>query len=373
LRNGPAGILWAQWLAGPLLVALAGLLGFMLGRLLHRLLLRATKTTTVTWDDELLTRTRAPVATAVTLVCIWLALAAFDLPPKAWTFVEGTLRAALLLTFFQAILRLIDIAVVRLQQAPFTLKRPGSRALLPLGGRITKVVALVIAVVAVISSFGYPVASLLAGLGIGGLALALAAQKTFENLFGAFAVGIDQPFREGDFVKVDDFVGTVETIGLRSTRIRTLDRTVITVPNGQLAEKRIESFALRDRIRLSVTLGLVRETSSAQMRRVLTEIVAYLKAHPKIAGDSSVVARFVAFSASGLDVEVMCWFNVSNWDEFCALRSEVLLEFMAIVERAGTGFAFPTQTLHVASLPPTAAPPAPTTTKPTTTTTGAAP
>lgn len=123
---------------------------------------------------------------------------------------------------------------------------------------------------------------------------------------------------------------------------------MITLPNGQLAEKRVESFALRDRIRLFVTLGLVYQTTRAQMEMVLSEIVKLLKAHPKIATDASVIARFASFSPSSLDVEVMCWFETTDFDEFCALRTSVFLEFMGIVERAGTGFAFPTHTVHLA-------------------------
>jgi len=151
-------------------------------------------------------------------------------------------------------------------------------------------------VVAVLSELGYPVASLIAGLGIGGLALALAlaAQKTVENLFGAFSIGVDQPFQEGDFVRIEDFVGTVESVGLRSTRIRTLDRTLIIMPNGKLADMRIETFSVRDRMRLSCVIGLVYSTTETQMRQVLTGLEARLRAHPKIWAET-VVVRFAAF------------------------------------------------------------------------------
>jgi MscS family membrane protein len=117
---------------------------------------------------------------------------------------------------------------------------------------------------------GYPVTSLIVGLGIGGLVVALAAQKTEENLFGAFSIGVDQPFRQGDFVRVDDFVGTVEPIGLRSTRFRTLDRTVVTLPNGRLADMCLESVTARAHLRFAAVIGLVYETTGAQMRVVLS-------------------------------------------------------------------------------------------------------
>src|SRR6185437_714754 len=200
--------------------------------------------------------------------------------------------------------------------------------------------------VLILSTLGYPVASLFAGLGIGGLALALAAQKTVENLFGAFSIGIDQPFREGDFVKVDDFVGTVEAIGLRSTRFRTLDRTVVTLPNGRLADVRLETFSARDRLRLAAVVGLVYETTPAQMREVLAGFERVLRSQPKIWPDA-VVVRFSAFAASSLDIEVMGWFTTSDWGEFQRIREAVLLQFMDVVSAAGSAFAFPTTTVHL--------------------------
>jgi MscS family membrane protein len=217
---------------------------------------------------------------------------------------------------------------------------------LPLGARISKIMVLAIAAVAVLSLLGLPVASLIAGLGIGGLALALAAQKTVENLFGAFSIGVDQPFREGDFVKIEDFVGTVEAVGLRSSRFRTLDRTVITIPNGKLADMRLESFTARDRMRLATIIGLVYETTAAQMRDVLQGFEHVLRAHPKIWPDA-VVVRFREFGASSLDIEIMAWFQTSEWSEFQLIRQEILLQFMDVVERAGSSIAFPTRTIHL--------------------------
>jgi MscS family membrane protein len=221
---------------------------------------------------------------------------------------------------------------------------------LPLSARIGKVVVAAIAIVGVLSLFGYPVASLVAGLGLGGLALALAAQKTVENLFGAFSIGVDQPFREGDFVKIEDFVGTVEAIGLRSTRFRTLDRTIITIPNGRLAEMRLESFTARDRLRFSAVIGRVYETTGPQMREVLAGFERVLRQHPRLWQDA-VVVRFREFAASSLDIEVMAWFATADWGEFQVIRQEVLLQFMDVVAAAGTSMAFPTRTIHVASLP----------------------
>src|SRR5262249_15519790 len=160
-------------------------------------------------------------------------------------------------------------------------------------------------------------------------AFALAAQKTVENLFGAFSIGIDQPIREGDFVNIDGVTGTVEAIGLRSTRIRTLDRTLISIPNGKLAEMRLESFAARDRLRLACTLGLVRTTSAKQMREVLAGLARVLREHPKIFPEG-ITVQFKQIAMSSLDVDVMAWFSTTDANEFQTIRQEVLLEFMEV-------------------------------------------
>jgi len=260
------------------------------------------------------------------------------------------IRAGYFIVFFWTLWRLIDVARSILSQSRWAHASSSSRALVPLASRVVKVLLLAVALVGLLSMLGYPVASLLAGLGLGGLALALAAQKTVENLFGAFSIGVDQPFREGDFVKVEDFVGTVERLGLRSTRFRTLDRTLISVPNGRLADMRLESFTARDRMRFATVIGLVYETSAQQMRTVLAGFERVLRAHPKIWPDA-VTVRFQQFGASSLDIEIMAWFEVPEWKDFQAIRQEILLEFMDVVEQAGSGFAFPTRTIHVASLP----------------------
>jgi MscS family membrane protein len=245
----------------------------------------------------------------------------------------------------------IDVSVMHVASAPWAHARPASRGLLTLGGRIIKVIVVAIGLIGFLGGLGVPVASLLAGLGIGGIALAFGAQKTVENLFGAFAIGVDQPLREGDLVLVDDGVhGTVEAVGLRSTRIRTLDRTIVSLPNGRLSDMRIETFALRDRCRLHTVIGLVYGTTSAQLHSVLAGLEGVLRAHPGI-WPGELVVRFTHFGASALEIHVQAWFQTQEQNVFRLWRQEVLLGFMAVVEEAGTAFAFPTQTLHIASLP----------------------
>lgn len=347
VRAGPLDLLWWQWMTLPVLLALAVLIGALASRAIRGAVGYVTRRTASALDDIALERLGGPLTLACAIATAALLVPLLALYAPAAAAAQRALRGAFLLVFFWAAWRLVDIGQQFATGTRWARTSAASRNLIPLGARSGKVVVGAVAGIAILSLLGYPVASLLAGLGIGGLALALAAQKTVENLFGAFSIGIDQPFREGDFVHVDDFVGTVEAIGLRSTRFRTLDRTLVTLPNGRLADMRLESFTARDRLRLATTLGLVYDTTATQMRDVLAGCERVLRDHPKIWPDA-VVVRFGELAASSLNVEVMAWFQTPDWGEFQAIRQEVLLAFMEVVEAAGTSFAFPTSTVHLA-------------------------
>lgn len=348
LRPGPRELLWWQWLALPLLIGLSWVLGMAGAHLAGWGVRRLTARTAATWDDELVRRLRGPAVLTFTLGAVYLLLPLLGLYEPAEAFAHRTLRTGVFLVFFWALLAIADVSGQIIETWPWARANAASKSLILLGVRAAKVVVLAMAVIAILSEFGYPVASLVAGLGIGGLALALASQKTVEHMFGAVSLGVDQPFRVGDLVKIEDlnFIGTVEVIGLRSTRIRTLDRTLITIPNGKLAEMRIESLSARDRMRLSCLIGLTYDTTADQMREVLEGLERVLRQHPKIWPDD-VSVRFFRLGESSLDIEVTAYFN-AEWPEFTFIRQEILLAFLEVIEKAGASFAFPTRTVHLA-------------------------
>lgn len=354
LRPGPKELLLWQWLALPVLVLVAWMLSRGLTWITRYFLGRIVARTAGTWDDQLVESLRKPIIGAWTLCGIYAALPWMGLYEPADAFLTKGLKACFFLVLFWSLLRIIEVVGSFLLNLGRDKELPGTRSLVPLLSSLGKVLVLVMGLVAVLSELGYPVASLLAGFGIGGIIIALAAQKTVENLFGSVSIGLDKPFGVGDFVKVDDITGTIEKIGLRSTRIRTLDRTLVTIPNGRLADMRVESFSHRDRMRLHCHLGLVYGTTAAQIREITAGIEELVRAHAS-AWPEDILVRFKALGASSLDIEVMAWFTVSSV-EFPALREEMLLGFMEIVERAGSGFAFPTQTLHIVSPSPSPSP-----------------
>ncbi len=348
---GPWGVAWWQWaaLAASCFLSIgAGRLGGVIFGVIAR---RVSQRTSTQIDDELTAKLIGPARLLGAIAFLRIVLQLLELPPQAGSFALDALLAILAAALVWGALRTIDLLAGHMSGAAWARSRPSSRALLSLISRTGKLIVIIIAVIGFLGGIGLPVGSLLAGLGIGGIALAFGAQKTVSDLFGAFALGIDQPLREGDYVKIEsDVVGTVEAVGLRSTRVRTLDRTLVTLPNGRVADMRIETYAARDRCRFATTIGLVYETSAAQMREVLAGFERVLRQHPRIWRDT-VTVRFASFGASSLDVEIMAWFQTSDWSEFLGFRQEVLLAFMDVVEKAGSAFAFPTQTVHVVQQP----------------------
>ncbi len=354
LSPGPGDLLWWQWLAFLVLVIIAFVFGRLFGRVSRAVLGRLAARTTVTWDDELIARTRGPVALVWALAILYALSPWLGLYQPGRDLLNRSLHVGLFVAFFWSLVRAVDIAGQVTLQSAWLTAHPGARSLVPIARRVVKVLVFGLAVVSVLSQLGFPVASLIAGLGLGGLALALAAQKTVENLFGAFTISMDQPFREGDAIRVGDKVGVVEAIGLRSTRVRTVERTLLAIPNSHLAEMQVESLAARDRMCLMTTIGLVYGTTESQLRSVLAGFEATLRDQPKIWPDA-VIVRFKEFADSSLNLEVLCWFQTCDFNEFRDIRQDVLLKFMATVEQAGTSFAFPTRTVHVVGAP---APPA---------------
>jgi MscS family membrane protein len=346
LRHGPADLMWWQWLALPVWIALAWAAGSLFSRSSRGLLLRIAARTPPRWDDVLIGRMGGPLTLGWGLAVTYLLLPWLGLYPPAQAAAHQILRAGFLAAFFWTLLRAVDVAGDVMGEASWARGQSAPRSLLPLAARVGKIAVVAVAVVALLSELGYPVASLIAGLGIGGLALALAAQKTVENLFGAFSIGADQPFREGDFVRIEDFVATVEKIGLRSTKFRTLDRTLITIPNGKLADSRLESYTARERMRLACDIPLVYGTTAAQLRHILAEMEELLRAHPLI-WPEAVTVKLKGLGESALIVEVMAWFQTPDWNVFLGIRQEMLIGFLEIIERAGSALAFPTRTLHL--------------------------
>lgn len=211
--------------------------------------------------------------------------------------------------------------------------------------RLLSIIVLVFLGIYAAEFVGIPIAPLVAGLGVGGLAIALAIRPTLENVIGGLTLFADRPVRVGDFCAYGDRIGTVEQIGLRSTRIRSLERTIVTVPNAEFAQMQIDNFAPRDQRLLKTILQLRYETTPDQLRYVLAELRKMLLGHPMVTPNPARV-RFVAYGAYSLDLEVFAYLRCQDQDVFLAIQEDILLRMADIVNQAGTGFAFPSQTMY---------------------------
>ncbi|HSZ63018.1 MAG TPA: mechanosensitive ion channel family protein [Terriglobales bacterium] len=224
----------------------------------------------------------------------------------------------------------------------------GSAAMLRLVRRGTNGLIFFAGLLFALHHFGVDPTAALAGLGVGGIAVALAAQKTLENLIAGISLITDQAVRVGDTLKLGDVLGTVEDVGLRSTRIRTLDRSLVCVPNGQIANMSLETLSARDKFWFHPVVGLRYETTPVQLRSIITSVRKLLTGHSSI--DSSTVrVCFLRVGACSLDVDIFAYVFARNWDGFLKIQEELLFNIINIVSEAGTEIAFPSQTLYLAA------------------------
>jgi MscS family membrane protein len=222
----------------------------------------------------------------------------------------------------------------------------GTGSLMLLGERIVKAMVLLMAVFSILGILGFNLSTALAGLGIGGLAIGFGAQKTIENLFGGVSVLGDEVIHVGDICRFGDRTGTVEDIGLRSTRVRTDERTLLVIPNGTVATINVENLSRRDKMLFKAVLGLHLDTTAEQLRDILSEIRAVLESHSKIE-KKTIRVRLTELAASSMNVELFCYVLTQDFNEFAEVREELLLRIMNFVEESGTALASPSQTLYL--------------------------
>ncbi|WP_162301952.1 mechanosensitive ion channel family protein [Croceibacterium ferulae] len=232
-----------------------------------------------------------------------------------------------------------DLTIVRMQRH----ERRQVISVVSLMRRVVKIILLAFVFIAVLDTFGIDVTTGVAALGIGGIALALGAQKTVENLVGSVTVIVDKPAQVGDFVKVGSVVGTVEDVGIRSTRIRTNDRTIVTIPNGDLSSQQIENYSVRERFLFNPVIGIEYGLPAAKVREAVQIVARTLEEHEKVAENPR--ARLKDFGASSLDIEVFSYIDVPDFAESLIHREELLLTILERFEEAGIGIAFPTRTI----------------------------
>ena len=280
----------------------------------------------------------------VLLVIVGMRIALEFAPPATLSriFLQRTLTLALVLTLAWAGAVLVDVFAERWRGRLDPRVNGLGYSVLPLGRQIVKLCLFLAALLGVISAWGYNTSTIVAGLGVGGLAVALAAQKTIENLFGGISVIGDRPVLVGDTCRFGNSTGTVIHIGLRSTQIRTGERSIISVPNSQFSSMPLENLSRRDKLLLNPTLNLRRDTTSDQLLKVLSSIRDILRSAAKVE-TGEIPVRFVGVGPYSLNVEVAVYITTADFDEFLSIQQDLLLRMLRAVEEAGTSLAVPLQ------------------------------
>jgi MscS family membrane protein len=324
--------LW-QALGLVLLVGVAVSLAWLLARVATRV--AAPLVTRAGLDARTTQHATGPLTLLLTVAIARAGLPFLSLALAPQRIVIGAGKALVIVACTWLFLRAIDVMSARAQRRFLQYRQLGAISMIPLGRRVLKITVALLAFVAALQNFGFNVTGLAAGLGIGGLAIALAAQKTVENLFGGVTLIADQPVRVGDYCRFGDAEGIVEDIGLRSTRIRTLDRTIVTVPNAQFSAMALENLSRRDRILVRQTLLLKNETGAVRVRQILESLRAMLAAQPKVEEESA-RARLVRISPQGTEIELFAYVLTTSVSEFIEHREQILLGALEAMGGAAT-------------------------------------
>ncbi|SMO94611.1 MscS family membrane protein [Gracilimonas mengyeensis] len=309
---------------------------------------RVAQKTKFTWDDDLIDGVEKPAGYIFLMTFYFLTYSNLQFSVSISHVLASVLEIALSAAVVWLFYNLADVLSKYLGMLTSKTETTLDDQLIPLIRKTLRVFVIVMGMIAILQNNGYNVASLIAGLGIGGLAVALAARETLANFFGSVTIFMDRPFKIGDWIKTDNVEGTVEEVGFRSTRIRTFHNSLVSVPNSNLANTDIDNLGLRRYRRLKTVLNLTYSTTPEQMEAFVEGIKAIVKGNDHFRQDFYEV-HFNSFGAHSLDVLVYVFFDVPDWSTELQQRHNFLLEILRLAKEVGVEFAFPTQTLHMDS------------------------
>nr|WP_320114901.1 mechanosensitive ion channel family protein [uncultured Desulfuromonas sp.] len=321
----------------------------LFSRLLTRVISPLVDRTENTFDDLLLQSLRRPLEFLVFIVGLFIALQVLQLPSEPTDlkqFGQALIKTLFTFNIGWILFNAVDILECTIAKWAHHTGSPLDDHLLPFIRKSARLFIFVLAVVLIIQNLGYSISGLLASLGLGGLAVALAAKDTLSNIFGSIMILLDRPFRVGDWVQTDNLEGVVEEIGFRSTKIRTFAKTLITVPNNIIANTSLNNYSRMPKRRIKMSVGVTYDSSPQQMREAVAAIRTMLKNHPAIQQDFMLV-NFTDFGASSLDILVYCFTTTTVWGEYLEAREDVCLKIMEILEGLNMEIAFPSRSIYI--------------------------
>ncbi len=339
-----SGNTWQHYAIAATLLVLFYLLRHLVTKWIFGFLKKLASRTKTTFDDKLFPALEAPVATFIALLGVFAALKVLKLPASGDDVVRVSMTVAFSLCFFWALLRTLNAFLDHLAEIARE-RQAGVVAFMPWIKKALITILVILAVLMTAQSLGADVKAFLAGLGIGGLAFALAAQDTIANLFGSVVVAVDQPFKLGETVRIGAFVGTVEDIGLRSTKLRAVDKSLVVLPNKMVAAEVVTNLARFTQRRVEQVIGLTYDTSAEKMEAIVEEFRRLILAEAEV-DPTSVMVFFRDYSASSLDIWVVYVAKDPDMQKHLRLRQRINLAMMRAVQANGLSFAFPTQTVE---------------------------
>lgn len=340
-----SGNTWYHWSIAALITVVFYVLRKIVARGMFALVKRFTARTKTTLDDELIGAWQKSVSAFIAVLGVIVAIKVLKLTPEAQEAFVYFKTIALSVVALWFAISTISCILDHLQ-AVAKAKGTAVAAFMPWIKKTVITLLLIFGVLIAAQSLGADVKAFLAGLGIGGLAFALAAQDTLANVFGSVVVAVDQPFRIGEFVQIGSHMGTIEDIGLRSTRVRTPERTLISIPNRTVANEAINNFTRMPQRRVLQTIGVTYGSRREQVNGLVEDIRAMLTAHPLV-HKQTILVHFLNFGASSLDIQIIYFAADPDGIKTMNLRHEINLELMRLVEARGLSFAFPTQTIEL--------------------------
>ncbi len=320
---------------------------FLFEKVLVRLMARFGK-------DKLVGAHIVPVAKPISLLVIcWFAALVFPVlqfPIIVSQYIIKLLNA--LLPFFgvMVVYRLIDVFSYYLEKVTRRTETTLDDQLIPLLRKSLKVFVIIAGGIFILQNLDFDITGLLAGISIGGLAFALAAQDTIKNLFGSIMIFIDRPFTVGDWIVTNGVDGTVEEVGFRSTRVRTFHNSVVSIPNGSIANMTVDNMGMRAYRRFKANIAVTYDTPTPLIETFIEGLKQIVENHPRTRKDFYEI-HLNSFGASSLDILFYIFFDVPTWSEELKYRGEVMLSIVELADRVGIRFAFPTSTLHIENFP----------------------
>ena len=320
---------------------------FQLFRVLFRkIAYKIVQKTSNSYDDEILDSIKRPVDFLFVVLGINIAKGVLYLSEDVNIFLDQSIRSAFIIILFWAFIKVLNHLATHIHKIT---NRFGDKISVEVANFVVKSIRLfiiIIGIIAVLQEWGFNVSGFLASLGLVGMAFALAAKDTAANLFGSLVIFTDKPFRVGDWIKTPDVEGTIETIGIRSTKVRTFAQALVTVPNASLANSPILNWSKMGKRRIKMNLGLTYDTKGVVVEKIIDDIKIMLAKHKDIHQDT-IHVYFSAFGDSSLNIFCYYFTKTTHWGEFMKVREDTYLQIMKIVETNGSNFAYPTQTLHI--------------------------